>query len=138
MWLAPILKQNIVPLLIPHLSSFNYDGFSKTQVCSHLLLFLFIVTTKVSFILLTMMSSMNELNISRSIVILSVIILSMVLSSWSQSPLKINLHIFSLSHILRDAFVIWLTTSSWSPPWVWGWLLMYIVLWALGPTRLLI
>ena len=28
-WPAPVLKQNIVPLLIPHLSSFSYDGFSK-------------------------------------------------------------------------------------------------------------
>ena len=51
---------------------------------------------------------------SRSIVILSVIILSMVLSSWSQSLLKINLQISSPSHILRDVFVLWLTTSSWS------------------------
>ena len=47
MWPAPILKQNIVPLLIPHLSSFDYDGFSKTQVCPHPLLLLFIVTTRV-------------------------------------------------------------------------------------------
>ena len=30
MWPALVLKQNIVPLLIPHLSSFSYDGFSKT------------------------------------------------------------------------------------------------------------
>ena len=30
MWPAPVLKQNIVPLLIPHLSSFGYNGFSKT------------------------------------------------------------------------------------------------------------
>ena len=44
---------------------------------------------------------------------LSVIILSIVLSSWSQSPLKINLQISSPSHILRDAFVLWLTTLSW-------------------------
>ena len=29
-WPAPVLKQNIVPLLIPHLSSFGYDDFSKT------------------------------------------------------------------------------------------------------------
>ena len=49
-------------------------------MCPHPLLLLFIVTTRVPFILLTMMSSMNGLNTSRSIVILSVIILSMVLS----------------------------------------------------------
>ena len=72
-------------------------------MCLHFLLFLFIVTTKVLFILLTMMSSMNRLNTSRSIVILYVIILSMVLSSYSRSPLKINLQISSLSHILEDA-----------------------------------
>ena len=29
-------------------------------------------------------------------------------------PLKINLQISSPSHFLRDALVIWLTTSSWS------------------------
>ena len=40
--------------------------------------------------------------------------LSIMLSSLSQSPLKINLQISSPSHILRDAFVLWLTTSSWS------------------------
>ena len=28
-WPAPVLKQNIVPLLIPHLSSFGYDGFLR-------------------------------------------------------------------------------------------------------------
>ena len=38
----------------------------------------------------------------------------MVLSSRSQSPLKINLQISSPSHILKDIFVLWLTTSSWS------------------------
>ena len=30
MWPALALKQNIVPLLIPHLSSFGFDSFSKT------------------------------------------------------------------------------------------------------------
>ena len=114
MWSVLVLKQNIVLLLIPHLSSFDYDGFSKTLVCPHSLLLLFIMTTKVSFILLTMMSSMNGLNTSRAIVILSVIILSMVFSIWSQSPLHINMQIFSPSHILRDAFVLWLITLSWS------------------------
>ena len=114
MWPTPILKQNIMPLLIPHLSSFGYNGFSKILVCPHPLPLLFIVTIRVPFILLTMISSMNGLNISRSIVILSVIILSMVLSSWSQSSLKINLQISSPSHILRDVFVLWLTTSNWS------------------------
>ena len=114
LWPAPVLKQNIVPLLIPHLSSFGYDGFLRIWVCPHPLLFLFIVTTKVPFILLTMMSSMNGLNTSRLIVILSDIILSMVLSSFSPSPPKINLQLSSPSHFLRDAFVIWLTTSSWS------------------------
>ena len=113
-WPALVLKQNIVPLLIPHLSSFGYDSFSKTYVCPYPLLLLFIVTTKVPFILLTMMSSMNGLNTLRSIVISFVIILSMVFSSWSQSPLKINLQISSLSHILRDIFALWLTTLSWS------------------------
>ena len=44
----------------------------------------------------------------------SVIILSMMLSSCSRSSLKINLQISSPSHILRDAFVLWLTTSNWS------------------------
>ena len=72
-----------------------------------------IVTTRVSFILLTMRSSMNGQNTSRSIIILSVFILSMVLSNWSQSLLKINLQISSSSHILKDTFVLWLTTSSW-------------------------
>ena len=111
---APILKQNIMPLQIPHLSSFGYDGFLRIWVCSHPLLLPFIVTTRVPFILLTMMSSMDGLNTSRLIVILSVIILSMVLSSFSPSLSKINLQISSLSHFLRDALVIWLTTSSWS------------------------
>ena len=113
-WPAPVLKRNIVPLLIPHLSSFGYDDFLRTQVCPHPLLLLFIVTTRVLFILLTMMSSINKLNTSRLIAILSVIILSMVLSSSSRSPPKINLQISSPSHILKDAFVIWLTISSWS------------------------
>ena len=45
----------------------------KDLGCPHPLPLLFIVTTRVPFILLTMMSSMNELNTSRSIVILSVI-----------------------------------------------------------------
>ena len=52
---------------------------------------LFIVTTRVLFILFIMIYSMNGLNTSRSIVILSIIILSMVFSSWSQFSLKINL-----------------------------------------------
>ena len=114
MWPAPVLKQNIVPLLIPNLSSFGYDGFSKTLVCPHPLLLLFIVTIRMPFILLTIMSSMNGLNTSRLIVILFVIILSMVLLSFSPSHPKINLQISSPSHFLRDALVIWLTTSSWS------------------------
>ena len=114
LWPAPVLKQNIVPLLIPHLSSFGYDGFLRIWVWPHPLLLPFIVTTIVPFILLTMMSSMNGLNTSRLIVILSIIILSMVLSSFSPSPPKINLQLSSPSHFLRDAFVIWLTTSSWS------------------------
>ena len=83
---------------------------------SHPLPLLFIVITRSSFRLLTMMSSMNILNISRLIVILSIIILSMVISRCFWSPLKINLQIFSLSHILRDIFVLWLTNSRWSPP----------------------
>ena len=103
MWPTTVLKHNIVLLLISHLSSFGYDGFLRTLVYPHPLLLLFIVTTRVPFILLTMMSSINRLNTSRSIVILSVIILSMVLSSCSQFPQKINLPI-----------VVWLTTSSWS------------------------
>ena len=78
LWLAPVLKQNIVPLLISYPSSFGYDG-------------LLIVTTRVPFILLTMISFMNGLNTSRLIVSLSIIILSMMLSSYSRSPLKINL-----------------------------------------------
>ena len=106
LWPAPVLKQNIVPLLIPNLSSFGYNGFLRIWVCPHPLLLPFIVTIRVPFILLTMLSSMNGLNTSRLIVILSVIILSMVLSSFSPSPPKINLQISSLSHILRDAFVI--------------------------------
>ena len=104
----------LLPLLIPHLSSFGYDDFLRISVCPHPLLLPFIVTTRVSFILLTLMSSMNGLNTSRLIVILSVIILSMALSSFSPSPSKINLQISSLNHLLRGALVIWLTTSSWS------------------------
>ena len=114
LWFTPVLKQNIVPLLIPHLISFDYDGFLRIWLCPHPLLLLFIVTTKVPFILFTMMSSMNRLNTSRLIIILSVIILSMVLSSFSPSPPKINLQISSPSHFLRDALMIWLPTSSWS------------------------
>ena len=91
LWPVPVLKQNIMPLLIRHLSSFDYNGFLRTWVCPHPLLLLFIVTTRVPFILLTMISSMNRLNISKSIVILFVIIFSMVLSSCSRSSLKINL-----------------------------------------------
>ena len=135
LWLAPALKQNIAPLLIPHLSSFSYDGFLRIWVCPHPLLLSFIVTTRVPFILLTMMSSMNGLNTSRLIVILS-----MVLSSFSQSPPKINLQIFSPSHFLRNALMIWLTTSSWSHIHLEfeGGLLTYIMLWTLGPSRLLV
>ena len=107
LWPTPVLKQNIVPLLIPHLSSFGYDGFLRIWVYPHPLLFLFIVTTRVPFILLTIMSSINGLNTSRLIVILFVIILSMVLSSFSPSPPKINLQISSPSHFLRVALVIW-------------------------------
>ena len=119
---CPVLKQNIMPLLISHLSSFDYGG-------------LLIVTTKVPFILLTMMSSMNGLNTSRSIVILSIIILSMMLSSYYRSLLNINLQIFSPSHILRDVFVLWLTTLSWSYTHLEfeGGLLTCNRLWALGP-----
>ena len=29
-WPAPVLKHNIVPLLIPYMNFFDYDGFSKT------------------------------------------------------------------------------------------------------------
>ena len=46
------------------------------------------------------------LNTSRLIVILSVIILSMVLLSFSSSPPKISLQISSPSHFLQDALVI--------------------------------
>ena len=106
LWPISVLKQNIVPLLIPHLSSFGYNGFLRIWVCPHLLLLLFIMTTRMSFILLTMMSSMNGLNTLRLIVILSVIILSIVLSSFSLSPSKINLQISSPSHFLRDALMI--------------------------------
>ena len=71
--------------------------------------------------------------------ILSIIILSMVLSSCSQSPLKINLHISSPSHILRDAFVLWLTTSSWSHTHLkFEGPLMCNRLWHLGPPCLLV
>ncbi|RVW34123.1 Retrovirus-related Pol polyprotein from transposon RE2 [Vitis vinifera] len=49
---------------------------------------------------------MNGQNTSRLIVILSVIILSMVLLSFSPSPPKINLQISSPSLFLRDALVI--------------------------------
>ena len=83
---------------------------------SHPLPLLFIVIAGLSFRLLTMMSSMNILNTSRLIVILSVIILSMVLWRCFLSPLKINLQIFSLSHILRDIFVLWLTNLRSPPP----------------------
>ena len=114
LWPAPVMKLNIMPLLIPHLSSFGYDGFLRIWVYPHPLLLLFVMTTRVSFTLLTMMSSMNGLNILRLIVILSVIILSTVLSSFSPSPPKINLQISSPSHFLRDALVIWLITSNWS------------------------
>ena len=130
LWPALVLKQNIVPLLIPHLSSFGYDGFLRIWVWPHPLLLPFIVTTRVPFILLTMMSSMNGLNTSKLIVILSIIILSMVLSSFSPSPPKINLQISLPSHFLRDAFVIWLTTSNWSQSTLSfgeGGLLMYIM-----------
>ena len=61
LWPALTPKQNIVPLLIPHLSSFGYDGFLRIWVCPHPLLLSFIVTTRVPFILLIMMSSMNGL-----------------------------------------------------------------------------
>ena len=108
LWPALALKRNIVPLLIPHLNSSGFDGFLRIYVCLHPMI------TRMSFIFFIMMSSMNELNTSRLIVILSTIILSMVLLNCSQSPLKINLPIFSPSHILRDAFVLWLRTSSWS------------------------
>ena len=114
LWLALALKRNIVPLLIPHMNSSGFDGFLRIYVCLHPMLLLFIVINRMSFIFLIMMSSMNELNTSRLIVILSTIILSMELSSYSQSPLKINLQVFSPSRILRDAFVLWLTTSNWS------------------------
>ena len=69
LWPVLVLKQNIVPLLIPHLSFFGYNGFLRIWVCPHSLLLFFIVTTRVPFILLTMMSSMNGLNTSRLIVI---------------------------------------------------------------------
>ena len=114
LWPTLALKRNIVALLIPHMNSRGFDGFLRIYVCLHPMLLLFIVITRISFIFFTMMSSMNELNTSKLIVILSTIILSMALLSCSQSPLKINLPIFSPSHILRDAFVLWLTTSSWS------------------------
>ena len=114
LWPALALKWNIVPLLIPHSNSSGFNGFLKISVCLHPLLLLFIIITRMPFKFLTMMSSMNKLNTSRLIVILSAIILSMVLSSCSQSLLKINLQIFSPSHILRDAFMLWLTTSTWS------------------------
>ena len=81
-------------------------------MCPHPLLLPFTVTTRAPFILLTMMSSMNGLNTSRLIIILSVIILSMVLSSSSPSPPKINLQIFSPSHFLRDALVILLKPQA--------------------------
>ena len=108
LWPAPVLKQNIMLLLISHLSSFDYDG-------------LLIVTTRVPFILLTMMSSMNGLNTSRSIVILSIIILSMMLSSYSRSLLKINLQIFSPSHILKGRLRALVDNLKLvlHPPWVW-------------------
>ena len=112
LWPVPVLKHKIVPLLIPHLSSFGYDGFLRIWVYPHPLLLPFIVTTRVPFILLTMMSSMNGLNTSRLIVILSIIILSMVLLSFSPSPPKINLQISSPSHFLRDALVIWFWQSQ--------------------------
>ena len=32
LWPVLVLKQNIVPLLIPHLSSFGYNGFLRTDV----------------------------------------------------------------------------------------------------------
>ena len=76
-------------------------------------------------------------NTSRLIVILSGIILSMVLSSFSPSPPKINLQISSPSHFLRVALVIWLTTSSWSHihlEFEGAVNVYYVLLWALGPT----
>ena len=116
LWHALALKQNIVSLLIPHLKSFGFDGFSRIQLCPHPLPLLFIVITGASFILLSIISSTNGQNTSRLIVISSVIILFVMLSSWFQFPLKINLQISSLSQIIRNVFVLWLTNSSWSLP----------------------
>ena len=64
-------------------------------MCPHPLLLLFIVTIKVPFILLTMMSSMNGLNTSRLIVILSVIIVHGAL----------KLFLVSLKDQLADIFI---------------------------------
>ena len=111
-----------------------------TKVCSHLLLLLFIVTMRVSFILLTIKSSMNGLNILRSIVILFIIILSMMpfkLISVSSKDQLVD--IFTKPHSkggLRDLVGKLKLVSH--PPWVWGGLLTCIMLWALGSTRLLV
>ena len=108
------IRYHLIHGALKLISISSKDQLANIFTNSHPLLLLFIVTTRVPFMLLTMMSSMNELNTSRSIIILFIIILFMVLSSWSQSPLKINLQISSPTHILRDAFVLWLITSSWS------------------------
>ena len=98
LWLALVLKQNILPLLIPHLSSFDYDGFLRTKVCSHPLLLLFIVTTRVPFILLTMMSSMNRLSTCRLIVIICYHLVHDALKLFSISFKDQFADIFTKSH----------------------------------------
>ena len=77
------IRYHLIHGALKLISISSKDQLANIFTNSHPLLLLFIVTTRVPFMLLTMMSSMNELNTSRSIIILFVIILFMVLSSWS-------------------------------------------------------
>ena len=103
MWLAPVLKQNIVPLLIPHFSSFGFDSFSKTYCDNQSVIHIahndvFHERTK-------------HIEIGYYFIHFHLVHGALKLISVSSKDQLVD--IFT-SHILKDTFVFWLTTSSWS------------------------
>jgi len=110
--LAP--RQNILLWLTPHRSFFGCDGFYKIWVSLFPQLLMSTMTTEVLFKLPIMMFFMNEANILRLIVTLSVSISFRALYNFILLRLMINSRTSSPSLILQDGSAILCPTSRWS------------------------
>ena len=103
--------QNIVLLLKLPNNLYGFDGFLRKLVLLKVIILFSVVTIKVPFRWLIIMSSMNVLNTSKSIVILYANMSLAILFVFYLSLLKINLPTSSPKFIYRAVFKISLPNS---------------------------